>query len=1161
MAKITDASKLLPSAKSTAITKIGKANFTSPLKISKKSTSIAKGLLGESNQKDAVDVNNKLVRVEKFFQSDLLVSKKKAETKRKEKEKEEFKKEEEKLEAPKEAKKFNLPSLSLPGMSFLDRIKRFLFFTALGWLFTKFQDQLPKLLGVVKLISGVYKFAEGLFGKLFDGFMSLVKFGGDLKEQTLGFIASAKAGVGGNYQKEFDKLEKQFNTFVNASIIAGVLAADIGGAAVDEYNKWKNKNVEPGKPKPGEPSKPKPGEKPKGRPKVTEGKGGEKPTGRPKVTGDVKPGKPPGWWSKILKGPFAKLKGPLSRFAGAAVPGLGAAVGAADAFARFKAGDKIGGTLASISATLDGLAAGSAILALTGFGAAVPAAFGLVSMGIDVVLLIRDIIKAFFPYVPMFSRGGRVVGRYQGGGPVTRGGKPQNAGPSRTLKITKRRPPKITPKQSEPGKDVGGKEKIKILYPDTGRRFITEKEYENWKMVTGSNVSYTQYLVDQRQSEGKRPNPYKALTNTAKILKDIPLVGGLMGAAVDIALGEKPDKQVYKNIAYGIGNLVNNLTNENVNKSISSLMSEIKGFANGGEVPSRERKGTYSTMNAGDLIARVLEPTIGQKVNEAIQSIEKELTLRGKGQGGAPRPGDGAGPGGSPDGGVPGARLRDGSNAQIEADLLEYFTALYGKNAALGIVANMMRESGYRTKTPDNPDYEGIIQWDRKDRWPRYVKWAESKGYDPYNRNAQVQYVAIELKQYGLDDDLKNAKTPEEAAQIFYEKFEKGADTGSYSGSSTEEKHLRFLGEIKKRNPDIGKRTNAVVVRPPTSGFKTGSFASGLYIGSPGDNDGEQTGLNMNLPGGIGTPIYAPFDLVYKTKGTDGNPSVGLQGTAEALGPSGRGFGYYGSYYYTKNGKEYEVLMGHFRDLPYKGSKNGDIIPKGTLLGYQGASGRSVSSSGGVYPHISLHVNGVGFRASNDELVEFANLLGGNKPAPTPAQPATSGAPGTQPGQQPTQKPGVINASNIALVNLNDRISKLKPGEKIVFDRVGSIQVGTGWLGRPQIKYYNSTGSSISKEDFDKLLAPSEVLKKMKYNNTQVRNLQGGGNIPKQSPNRNVSSLRSYPSYADGGMMIAIQPMIIEKPVPVPMGRGGGISFPIAGVNNSTGNTPSLNKG
>jgi hypothetical protein len=171
---------------------------------------------------------------------------------------------------------------------------------------------------------------------------------------------------------------------------------------------------------------------------------------------------------------------------------------------------------------------------------------------------------------------------------------------------------------------------------------------------------------------------------------------------------------------------------------------------------------------------------------------------------------------------------------------------------------------------------------------------------------------------------------------------------------------------------------------PGASGYdpgKTGSFPSGAWIGRPGDPDGEQTGLNMNLPGGIGTPIYAPFDMIYRAKGTDGNPSVGLQGTASALGPAGNGFGFYGSYRYMKNGKEYEVLMGHFRDLPYKGANDGDIIKKGTLLGYQGASGRSVSSSNGVYPHISLHVNGVGFQASNSELVDVANSIKGAKPS------------------------------------------------------------------------------------------------------------------------------------------------------------------------------------
>jgi hypothetical protein len=71
---------------------------------------------------------------------------------------------------------------------------------------------------------------------------------------------------------------------------------------------------------------------------------------------------------------------------------------------------------------------------------------------------------------------------------------------------------------------------------------------------------------------------------------------------------------------------------------------------------------------------------------------------------------------------------------------------------------------------------------------------------------------------------------------------------------------------------------------------------------------------------------------------------------------------------------------------------------------------------------------------------------------------------------------------------------------------------------------------------------------------------QGGGYIGKKSP-RNISSLSSYPSYSsEGGMMIAIQPMIIEKPVSVPSGQNRSIIFPIpVGVNNS--NMQSLSRG
>tara|TARA_A100001035_G_scaffold23491_1_gene15829 strand:+ start:117 stop:3230 length:3114 start_codon:yes stop_codon:yes gene_type:complete len=172
----------------------------------------------------------------------------------------------------------------------------------------------------------------------------------------------------------------------------------------------------------------------------------------------------------------------------------------------------------------------------------------------------------------------------------------------------------------------------------------------------------------------------------------------------------------------------------------------------------------------------------------------------------------------------------------------------------------------------------------------------------------------------------------------------------------------------------------------PATGNDAEAYDTVFRIGPTGDTDGQDTGLNMTLAGGIGTPIYAPRDLVYKEIGTDGMPAVGLQGNPNVVeSQQGHGFGYYGAYFFEEGGKEYEVLLGHFKDLPYKGQKDGDVIPAGTLLGYQGASGNTDSGvyGGPAYPHISLHVNGIGFKAGNEVLVDFAKSLRGSISAVT----------------------------------------------------------------------------------------------------------------------------------------------------------------------------------
>jgi hypothetical protein len=642
MAKIINPSKLLASSKSSAITKIGKSNILA------KTSPLSKGLLATRQSKDVTDANNKLVKVDKFLKSDLIVSQKKAEVKRKKKETQDFDEAEKKLETP-QSKKFKLPGFNLPSLGFMDRVKRFLFFTALGWLVPKIIEFLPKLEGFAKIVGGIYQFAEGMFGKLFDGFMSLVKFGGDLKDKTLGFIASAKAGVGGNYDKEFKKLENQFNTFVNASIIAGVLAADIGSAAVDEYNKWKKKS-ESTRGVTGGKLAGKVGLRDVGR-ELGKRKPGYQDSSRYRAKGQARAGgfaleqarkkaptlKSASWWEKLtggLKSKFAgvagKLAKPFQKFAGAAIPGLGAALGAADAKARFKSGDKLGGFLASLSASLDAFTAAVAIagLASAATGVGLPAAAvlataataaGAISMSIDVILLIRDILKAFG--VPVFNKGGRVVKRYQGGG-TTRGGRPVGGPKRRAITPTRRKPQRVTLPKTQPGKDVGGEKKVKEFYA---------KPEDPSKKYTRPAGGWLANLGQERQDLSAF-DTLKKMSGTLK--SDETLAKGILGvmsSGIDMALGQKPDKKVFKAFFDSIGYIADTLANQRTSKSMSSLRSQIGAFAEGGTVPSRGLRGTYIDANTGDMLAKLIGPTIDQRVNEAIQSIEKQLQMKGAG--------------------------------------------------------------------------------------------------------------------------------------------------------------------------------------------------------------------------------------------------------------------------------------------------------------------------------------------------------------------------------------------------------------------------------------------------------------------------------------------------------------------------------------------------
>jgi muramidase (phage lysozyme) len=140
--------------------------------------------------------------------------------------------------------------------------------------------------------------------------------------------------------------------------------------------------------------------------------------------------------------------------------------------------------------------------------------------------------------------------------------------------------------------------------------------------------------------------------------------------------------------------------------------------------------------------------------------------------------------------------------------------------------------------------------------------------------------------------------------------------------------------------------------------------SSGLRMGRLGgattnrtrDPDAEQSGYDLVKPGGVGAPIVAPVDLEITGKGFQGQGS----------GESGRGYGNWLSGKFTgADGKPYELLLGHLNDYSVK---PGMKVPRGTVLGSQGVTGRAFGA------HVTTHVNALSGGNPWQELDRLTNM-------------------------------------------------------------------------------------------------------------------------------------------------------------------------------------------
>lgn len=687
------------------------------------------------------------------------------------------------------------------------------------------------------------------------------------------------------------------------------------------------------------------------------------------------------------------------------------------------------------------------------------------------IITFSSLATSATPAITRYAEGGSVdSGRIDPRTPIKRG-------------IDQRRKPeqkqKPTPQQltTQPGKDVGGIDKIQELYNQKSSN-------------SGFNVFST---FDRTHKSG-----YAALTKTSEEFKrinstDFLGIGNLMSISVDASLGQKPEKTAYTQFAEGINYLV----------SFGLTQSE-----------------EFKKLNMEKMIENIVQSKVDSAINRVREEINKKSMVEEAG---------GPGADGEP-GGIAGGEYGAYAPSGIEKQIYDYLINVKKMNdfQALGLMANISRESSF---IPNNREPGGtgvgLFQWSHG----RVAPFMKAVPDWETNWKAQIDYALSEPENLSLVKpgayQSKQFKSAQEAADWWMNEWERPRDPSSGS-----KKHSAYLRSIPRGPSGSAKFREASI--PVPSGARKGAFASGLYIGPAGDNDGQQTGLNMNLPGGIGTPIYAPFDLIYKTRGSDGKPSVGLNGTPGALGPSGQGFGYYGAYYYRVGNKEYEVMMGHFDSMPLRGSKHGEIIPRGTLLGYQGASGRSVSNTNGVYPHITLHVNGIGFNATNRELSRVANAIAGAKPEKDSRQPKLPEAPKLPPPPQSAARPTPPKFTEAYMIN----------GKMYYVDTKGQGRITTESGG--EIDFSGGKNRALLKE-----IAKLRELRK--GSNTPRRKYGGlvysNGSNPLLPPDK-------YASYNDPSMTstILIQPVIKSNIVPINTESNSPIMFSAPNVNSSSTN-------
>ena len=1033
--------KLLPSAKKSSKSAIVKADkFIVPVKkietkkISAKQLSGGDDISSENNVKLLTDID-------KLLKNILASQNKNLERKRKDDENKDFEERESKLEEEKQLKKSGLPTNLIPKTGFLDRLKNFLLFTFLGWLFTNTYKYLPKLQFLGNIIGGVIDFTSKFLVNLTTSLINFIdgsyKIYDEIKKKT-------KEIGGENAEKIFDETSKNLNLVLNAAIITslaavrvGFLSGAAGGAGASAAARGFRGVTTSGGRILGRPDLRNPLRQ---RPTVTRGGGGglRFPGTGPRVT--------QGAGGKLAQRAALRTLKPLT----GRIPIIG---GLIEFGLSWALGDPIG------KAAFRGI--GSVLLGAVGaaVGGPVGAFVGAWAGGEGGAALYDVIFGGKKPIKPA------EVQKKQRGGPVsTSSGRPGVRRGIRTISI--KRPPKAQPQKTQPGKDAAGKNKIAAFYSKPGSATSKyERPPEGWlsglgRMIFGGGGGTT-------TTSGSRDfGPYNALTKISETLKQIPFIGNLMGASVDIALGQKPDKKVYKSLGEGLGYLIRSIANQQTSLSLSNLTSSIMGMADGGTVPNRGINAGQNN-NPGDMVSKVLSTLIEQRVNEALKQLNKETEKTKSGEGVAPQgldtsPGNIRVTSDSPDFWllVTAALFENGAPEDGYQGAADVAQAIYNRVALPGwpkSIRGVILQPGQFS--PVN-GYGGVNEWSKINSKESAVAFARK--YKGYTGNI-VERIAATL----LD------RTKQEKARTFVGP----RDNFRTYGSEAKNNHLDDSTEVRRYNHVFGFEPG---------GANIGRFRKGQI-----------------MPAEINKQI--------------------VTGNVEQIPEFGSGQG---------------------RNQPNVRGKSGYVGSTNVVdTGYKDAQGRPIKlNPGAAQAFKDMIAAGMPFRSSDvanvyrDEKEYLRLINAGYSPAANSTHNYGEGADihgamntwikrnGTQYGWYYTPYSGTHGGH----FEWKGRSSRLSSQTSTRPTPTQQPRQGSG--GRP------STAEQLRQRGIP----------------VQGR-LQGGGLIGPSKSNQPIpNSFASYENYGQGRMM-AIQPMIVEKQVPVPMKNSNPtIMFGSAALNSNS---------